>query len=69
MQKNYGKAAREMRQQAEVFLNKKTEQSELCSSVVEVTRLELAASWSRTMRATKLRYTSQPCNYSTIPAS
>ena len=47
-----------MRQQAEVFLNKKTEQSELCSSVVEVTRLELAASWSRTMRATKLRYTS-----------
>lgn len=41
MQKNYGKAAREMRQQAEVFLNKKTEQSELCSSVVRVVITDL----------------------------
>lgn len=38
---------------------KRRKQCEACGDVVEVTGFEPAAFWSRTKRATKLRYTSK----------
>ena len=39
------------------FQKNRSKRCKACSDVVGVARLELAASWSRTKRATKLRYT------------
>ena len=50
------------RKRADVFLHRKTEQSELCSDVVGMTGFEPATSASRTQRSTKLSHIPKYCN-------
>ena len=46
------------RERALIFVKNRSKRYRACSDVVEVTGFEPAAFWSRTKRATKLRYTS-----------